>query len=141
MREILIRAGKVAIRARLLETPTAERIWAALPIHAQAKMWGQEVYFLAPVASDLEPEARDVVRAGEIAFWPDGNAIAIGFGPTPVSKKGEIRMASPCNIWAMALDDVSALKSVHAGEDIAVTDAMSTGQLETVSAAPLAQRS
>ena len=36
MREILIQAGKVAIRARLLETPTAERIWAALPIYAEA---------------------------------------------------------------------------------------------------------
>jgi hypothetical protein len=64
-----------------------------------------------------------VVRAGEIAFWPDGNAIAIGFGPTPVSKKGEIRMASPCNIWALALDDVASLKAVHAGEDVAVIDA------------------
>ncbi len=31
MREILIRAGNVAIRARLLETPTAERIWACNP--------------------------------------------------------------------------------------------------------------
>ncbi len=123
MREILIRAGKVAIRARLLETPTAERIWAALPIHAQAQMWGHEVYFRAPVSSDCEPEAREVVSAGEIAFWPDGNAIAIGFGPTPMSKKGEIRMASPCNIWAMALDDVSSLKSVHAGEDVTVVEA------------------
>jgi hypothetical protein len=120
MREILIRAGKVAIRARLLETPTAERIWAALPIYSQARMWGHEVYFRAPISSDPEPEARDVVNAGEIAFWPDGDAIAIGFGPTPVSRRGEIRMASPCNIWAMALDDVSRLKSVHAGEDIAI---------------------
>ena len=123
MREIMIRAGKVAIRARLLETPTAERIWAALPIYAEAQMWGQEVYFRAPVSSDREPEARDVVHAGEIAFWPDGDAIAIGFGPTPVSRKGEIRMASPCNIWALALDDVSRLKSVHAGEDVAVIEA------------------
>jgi len=123
MREILIRAGKVAIRARLLETPTAERIWAALPIHAEAQMWGHEFYFRAPVSSDCEPEAREIVHAGEIAFWPDGNAIAIGFGPTPVSRKGEIRMASPCNIWALALDDVSRLKSVHAGEDVTVVEA------------------
>ncbi len=123
MREILIRAGKVSIRARLLKTPTAERIWAALPIHAEAKMWGHEVYFTAPVSSDREPGAREVVSAGEIAFWPDGDAIAIGFGPTPVSKKGEIRMASPCNIWAMALDDVNRLKSVHAGEGVTIVEA------------------
>jgi hypothetical protein len=123
MREIVIRAGKVAIRARLLETPTAERIWAALPIHAEAKLWGHEMYFNAPVSSDREPGAREIVNAGEIAFWPDGDAIAIGFGPTPVSRRGEIRMASPCNIWAMALDDVSRLKAVHAGEGISIVSA------------------
>jgi hypothetical protein len=123
MREIVIRAGNVAIRARLLETPTAERIWAALPIYASARMWGHEVYFQAPVCTDTEPDAREVVSAGEIAFWPDGDAIAIGFGPTPMSRSGEIRLASPCNIWALALDDVSQLKSVHAGEEVAVVSA------------------
>ena len=128
MREILIRAGKVAIRARLLETPTAERIWAALPIRAEAQMWGREVYFHSPVSSDCEPGARDVVSAGEIAFWPEGGAIAIGFGPTPMSRKGEIRMASPCNIWAMALDDVSSLKSVHAGEDVTIVESNGRGR-------------
>ena len=115
MREILIRAGKVSIRARLLETPTAERIWAALPIRAEAQMWGREVYFHSPVSSDCEPGARDVVSAGEIAFWPEGGAIAIGFGPTPISEGGEIRLASPCNIWGRALDDVRALKRIKAG--------------------------
>jgi hypothetical protein len=32
-------------------------------------------------------------------------------------------MASPCNIWAMALDDVSRLKAVHAGEGISIVSA------------------
>lgn len=123
MREILIRAGSVSIRARLHDTPTAERVWAALPIYAEAQMWGREVYFHAPVSSSREPEARDVVSAGEIAFWPDGHAIAIGFGPTPMSRKGEIRMAAPCNIFATAIDDVAALKGVHAGETVAVVEA------------------
>lgn len=120
MREIVIRAGAVAIRARLLETPTAERVWQALPIHADAQTWGREVYFEAPLQSALEPEAKDVVTAGEIVFWPDGEAIAIGFGATPLSKRGEIRLASRCNVFAMAIDDVGQLKSVYAGERITV---------------------
>lgn len=123
MREILIRAGDVAIRARLLETPTAERVWQALPIYATAQTWGQEVYFSAAFGVEREANARDVVEAGDIAFWPDGEAIAIGFGPTPISRNGEIRLASPCNVWARALDDVRALKSVHAGELVAVLEA------------------
>ena len=123
VREILIRAGGVAIRARLRDTPTADLIWQALPIYAKAQTWGQEVYFTTPVAADVEPDAKDVVSAGEIAFWPDGDAIAIGFGPTPISRTGEIRLASACNVWAEALDDVTALKSVHAGEQIAVIEA------------------
>lgn len=121
MRQVVIRAGDVAIRARLLDTPTAERIWAALPIYSSVKTWAGEVYFDAPVRQELEPGARDTARAGEIAFWPEGDVIAIGFGPTPLSRsKSEIRFAGLCNIWAEALDDVAQLRAVHAGEVVAV---------------------
>lgn len=124
MREVVIRAGEVIVRARLLDTPTAERIWAALPIMASAKTWGAELYFEAPVTSAAEPGARETIKAGEIAFWPEGDAIAIGFGPTPLSRtKAEIRLASPCNIWAEALDDVRQFKAVHAGEPISISQA------------------
>lgn len=124
MREVVIRAGDVAVRARLLNTPTAERIWASLPIYASVKTCGSEVYFDAPMAMALEPDARDTIKAGEIAFWPEGDAIAIGFGPTPLSRsKREIRFAGRCNIWAEALDDVAQFRSVHAGEEIAVLEA------------------
>lgn len=123
MREVLIRAGDVAIRARLRDTPTAQRVWSALPIYASASTWGEEVYFAAGVSADREPDARDVVAPGEIAFWPDGDAIAIGFGPTPVSHGDEIRLASPCNVWADALDDVRLLSSVRAGARVAVIEA------------------
>lgn len=122
MREVVIRAGDVTVRARLLNTPTAERIWAALPIVAAARTWGAEVYFDTDVTSAAEPDARETVKAGEIAFWPEGEAITIGFGPTPLSRtKAEIRFASPCNIWAQALDDVRQFKAVHAGEPISVS--------------------
>lgn len=124
MRSVVIRAGSVEVRARLRDTPTAERIWAALPIQAMARTWGEEVYFDARVSSAVEPDACVVVKAGEIAFWPEGDAITIGFGPTPLSRsRSEIRLASPCNIWAEAIDDVRLLKSVHPGTDIMVSKA------------------
>ena len=76
----------------------------------------------------------------EIAFWPDGDAIAIGFGATPISKRGEIRFTSKCNVWAIALDDVDQLKGVYAGEQVSVVESDADRQPWTKRAPPRASR-
>jgi hypothetical protein len=121
MRKLKIALGEVVLDVELLDTPTAAALYAAAPFDSSVSTWGEEVYFATPVSQGEEPGARTAMQPGELAFWPPGNAIAIGFGRTPASRGDEIRLASPCNVWGQALGDVKLLKSVRPGTAIQVT--------------------
>lgn len=121
MARVLFDFGEVTLEAETLPTQTTNAILAALPIETSVQTWGDEVYFGSGVTTPRETDARAIVELGEIAYWPDGAAIAIGFGPTPISQAGEIRLASPCNVWAKAVDDARILKAVRAGAHVKVT--------------------
>jgi uncharacterized protein len=123
MRKLKLTLGSVVLEAELLDTPTAAALFGAAPFTSRASTWGDEVYFATPVEVAPEPGAKDVMQPGELAYWPPGHAIAIGFGRTPASRGDEIRLASPCNVWGRALGDVKQLKAVRAGTTIAVEPA------------------
>ena len=112
--------GPEKLEAELFDTPTADAIYERLPFASTASTWGDEVYFSTPVRVEKESDAKDLVEAGELAFWVEGDSIAIGFGPTPVSRGEEIRLAARTNIWGRALAPVTQLKRVKDGDPIRV---------------------
>ena len=117
--KIRIKVGRIQAVAELNHTRTAQVIRTALPIKSQAELWGDEVYFSIPVSLDLEA-GRELVNAGDLGYWPEGNAFCIFFGPTPISKKGEIRPASAVTVFGKVIGDATVFKRVASGAEITV---------------------
>ena len=81
------------------------------------RLW---IYFYTDVVANKEPNAKSIIELGEIADWPTGKAIAIGYGKTPISQKDEIRLADDCNIWGETNFDLKKLESISEGKPIKI---------------------
>ena len=118
--KIEIITENVKVEAELNDGPTAKSIIGTLPIEALAQRWGGEIYFGIDVSCELEEGSRDVMEAGELAYWPPGQAFCIFFGPTPASSCDEIRAASAVNIVGKVTGDLSGLQDVADGAEIVI---------------------
>lgn len=97
---------------------TRAAIADALPLEGDAARWGDELYFSTPVDVPAE-NARAEVEPGTIAYWPQGDALCLFWGPTPASRGGEPRAASPVNAVARVAD-VGPLAAVDGGARVRV---------------------
>ncbi|WBO65207.1 cyclophilin-like fold protein [Streptomyces camelliae] len=102
------------------DTPTVQALAKALPLTSSAHTWGEEVYFDTGVSVSRETDARQVVEPGTVAFWTDGDALALPYGPTPISRGEECRLASPCNVLGSVDGDAAILATVRDGDPIRV---------------------
>ena len=117
---IAIRIGPLSMEAELNETPTAQKIAAALPLRTSFNTWGDEIYFAIPVDADLDDSAQDVVELGDLGYWPPGKAWCIFFGQTPVSQPGKIMPASAVNVIGKVLGDATQFKTVMREREVIV---------------------
>lgn len=125
---IIITAGHIEVRAELNNTRTAKAIIDALPIDSYVHRWGGEIYSTIPVQMELEKGAREVVKPGELGYWPDGDAFCIFFGPTPASSGSEIRAASDVNIIGRVVSDLTHLPEVRDGSGLLIALVSETAQ-------------
>jgi len=116
MNTVRISFGKINFEVELLNTPSAKEILKNLPFASKAQVLEGEVYFETPIQIAREDNAKEVIEAGEIAFWCEGSCIALAYAPTPSSAADEIRLTAACNIWAKAVSNVADLKNVRAGD-------------------------
>jgi hypothetical protein len=119
-RSIRIVIGDNEVRAALNESQTAKALQELLPLEISMSRWGDEYYGDCGLSAPLEPEARAEMEVGELAYWPQGSALCIFFGPTPASVGEEPRAVSPVNPLGMIEGDVGFLKSLPAGVSVRV---------------------
>ena len=97
---------------------TRAAIEKALPLEGDAARWGDELYFSVPVDVPAET-ARESVPEGAVAYWPQGNALCLFWGPTPASTDDRPRAASPVNKVA-EIDNIAPLTKLDGGGHVRV---------------------
>jgi len=120
--QIRIIAGNAEAGGNLNDTRTAALISRALPITGRVNWWGDEIYFMVAVKTGLE-NGKETVALGDIAYWPEGPALCLFLGKTPVSKGNEIRPASAVNVIGKVADITALLGKVKQGEKITIRKA------------------
>ena len=77
---------------------TVQAILENLPIEINITKWGDELYTEKTHISANEENAKREVDYLDVAYWPEGNALCLFYGPTPISRDGQILAYSPVNI-------------------------------------------
>ena len=120
MKKLILKFNSKLFDISLRDTETARLILQSIPIKSTIQKWGEEIFFNTNIQVTLEDDAKEVMQLGELAFWTEGSAIAIGYGKTPVSIDQEIRLIGPCNVWGNANFKKSDFDKVKTGDEISL---------------------
>jgi len=110
-KRILMKTPDLDVAVELNDSRTADALWLALPFEAYVNVWGEEIYFEIPVKAGIE-NGRKVMKVGEVAYWPQGQALCFFFGPTPVSRGPEPVAISPVSPVGIVVSAIDSLKEI-----------------------------
>jgi hypothetical protein len=95
---------------------TVKNLIDSLPFTVAINSWGEELYTDETPVSVGEENAKSLVELMDVAYWPQGKAVCLFFGPTPIGRKDEIKPYSPVNvIGKIKTTDKKFLKNVPDG--------------------------
>ena len=123
--KIRITIGSVGLDGELLNSACAQAIARMLPLGTKPNEWGDEFYFTIPLKMPLDDTATVQVKVGDIGYWPPGNALAIFFGPTPISRGSEPVPASEVNLVGKIMGDATMLRRAKGSSTIRIVKAES----------------
>jgi hypothetical protein len=118
--KITITVKNISLDAELFDTACAKAIADILPLETTPNEWGDEFYFEIAVNKPLDETATTKVIAGDIGFWPPGNALAIFFGPTPMSTGSDPVPASAVNLVGRITGQVAGLKKSQGAKSLRI---------------------
>jgi len=84
MSRITIRTRSGEWSAVLDNSDISNEIWLSLPFSADINMLGSQIYFEMPLENKVKGDSK-IFKKGDIAYWPEADALCIFFGPTPLS--------------------------------------------------------
>lgn len=108
--KITITVDGRSFKGKLNETETAKAIAKTLPVEAEPKFWGEEIYFEVPLKLRENEDPTEDVEVGDLAYWPYGYAFCVFYGPTPSSEDSSPRPASPVTVIGELTGKVSPLR-------------------------------
>ncbi len=112
MNRMEIRTRSGVYLAELDDSEFNDALWLTLPRESTVNVWGSEIYCELP--SEMDAEGGDtVLDEGDVAYWPEGQALCLFFGPTPLSDEdGRPVAIAPVKRIGRLLGDFSGLAAV-----------------------------
>ena len=103
----------ISIELDDLQSPkTVKAILNNLPLNTTINRWGDELYTDKTPIRVEEENSQSVVSLLDFAYWPEGSALCLFYGPTPISKAGKILPLSPVNIVGKVVSKENILDKV-----------------------------
>ena len=86
-----------------------------LPLNIEIHVWGEELYTDRISIEVGKENSKSLVDKMDVAYWPDGSAICLFFGPTPIGGKDQIKPYSPVNVIGKIRSDIVSVKNIREG--------------------------